>query len=161
LPIVCEKMGSQVLTQHLITWYGNGRSTRHLPLVIWPNQHTARNFQIFTCYCSTPNILTIIIFVSGEDEYSQDWFPAIQYTFRVKRGVTRNKYAGWNNFLTNHFKRSFISGLLWASKPIQTFISQRSIYCQRALANSSLAMVRTTPSQLILKLSWDNDQTEK
>ncbi len=39
--------GGLVFSRHLITWYGNRQSTRHLPWVIGPTRRTARNFQHF------------------------------------------------------------------------------------------------------------------
>jgi hypothetical protein len=48
--------------------------------------------------CSIPNILYIIIFVSGEDEYSQDRFPAIQLRWAILTDLHISKlylYTTW------------------------------------------------------------------
>jgi hypothetical protein len=47
-----------------------------------------QKFSTFSHDCSTPNILHIIIFVSGEDKYSQDQFPEIQRTLPSQLQVT-------------------------------------------------------------------------
>jgi hypothetical protein len=63
--------GGLVLTQHLITWYGNGRSTRHLLWVIRPTWRTAKNFQHIHMTAVHQNTLCIIIILTGEDDNRQ------------------------------------------------------------------------------------------
>jgi hypothetical protein len=48
-----------------------------LTKVITPTRHTARNLQHFSHDCRTPNIHIHYYFLTGEEEYSQDRFPAI------------------------------------------------------------------------------------
>jgi hypothetical protein len=70
--------------------------------------------------------------------------------FTYLRGVFRIKCAGQNNFNTNHFRSSAISGLIKACLvPTWTYSSQRSIYCQKAVADSFLLLIRVTPLQVL------------
>jgi hypothetical protein len=73
------------------------------------------------------------------------------------RGVFRIKCAGQNNFDTNHFRSSAISGLLKAHLlRIQTNRWQRSIYRRKAAADCFLLLIRATPSQFFIRLPWDS-----
>ncbi len=75
-PILWE--GGLVLTQHLITWSGNRQSTRHLHRVItrWPGALLEIS-QFFHMLAVRPFIIHHY-FLTGEDDYSQDRFPALQ-----------------------------------------------------------------------------------
>ncbi len=69
----------------------------------------------------------------------------------------RIKCAGRNNFDTNYFRRSAISGLLKAHLlRIQTNRWQRSIYRRKAAADRFLLLIRATPSQFFIRPPWDS-----
>jgi hypothetical protein len=76
------------------------------------------------------------------------------------RGVFRIKCAGRNNFTTNHFRSSAISGPFKAYfMPIRTYRSQRSTYRRKAAAESFLLLIRATPSQLFMRTAWDSKRS--
>jgi hypothetical protein len=75
------------------------------------------------------------------------------------RGVFRIKCAGQNNFNTNHFISSAISGLFKArSLLIRTYHSQWSIYHQKAAPDSFLQLIRATPSTFFMRPPWNSER---
>jgi hypothetical protein len=75
------------------------------------------------------------------------------------RGAFIIKCAGQNNFNTNHFRSSAISGLFKAfSLPILMYCSQRSIYVQKAAADSLLLLILATPSKFFMRPPWDSER---
>jgi hypothetical protein len=73
--------------------------------------------------------------------------------------VFRIKCAGQNNFTTNHFRSSAISGLFKAYfMPFWMYRSQRSTYRRKAAAESFLLLIRATPSQLFMRTAWDSER---
>jgi hypothetical protein len=67
-----------VLTPRLVTWLGNRRSTRHSWGVITLRPGALLEISFLFSHASNTPKLYNIIFLTGEDEYSQDQFPAIQ-----------------------------------------------------------------------------------
>ncbi len=85
---------------------------------------------------------------------------ASRRTYHYIRGVFRIKCAGRNNFNTNHFRSSAISGLFKAClMPIQTYRSQRSTYHQKVAAEPFSVPVQATPSRFVLRLPWDSERS--
>ncbi len=76
-----EGGGGQVLTQHLITWHGNGQSTRHLLWVIRLTRCTARNCQNFHMTAVHQIFYTLLFCVWGRQltariesrQYTKEW----------------------------------------------------------------------------------------
>jgi hypothetical protein len=65
-------------------------------------QHTAKNFLIFSHGSSTPIHYTLLFFLTGEDNYSQDRFPAIQKETRIQRMFTQKRV--WSVALLSNMK---------------------------------------------------------
>jgi hypothetical protein len=73
--------------------------------------------------------------------------------------VSRIKCAGQNNFNTNHFKSSAISGLFKACLMlIRTYRLQWSLYRRTAAVDSFLQLIQATPSSSFIGPPWDNEK---
>jgi hypothetical protein len=71
--------------------------------------------------------------------------------------VIRNHAQGEIGLTQNHFKTQVILGYFSASSlPVSDALFAQPIHRRKASVNSSLVMVLMTPSQLVLKPSWDN-----
>jgi hypothetical protein len=83
----------------------------------------------------------------------------IQYTHTYIRGVFRIKCVGRNNFKTNYFKSSAISGLFKAClMPIWTYRFQQSLYRQTVAVDSFLQLIQATPSTFFMGPPWDSER---
>jgi hypothetical protein len=74
------------------------------------------------------------------------------------RGVLGNKWAGWHNLKTVHFKETIVSGNFLHGHQRYVYFFQRSIYYRTVAASSSVAMVGATPYTIFLKVTWVNKQ---
>jgi hypothetical protein len=74
-------------------------------------------------------------------------------------GVFRIKCAGRKNLNTNHLNFRYKIGIIFSLVTVEADILFAAAHTlPKVVSKLSLAMVRTTPSQLVMKLSWDNER---
>jgi hypothetical protein len=117
--------------------------------------HVYQNIPIFpACQCRAGKHTKQMLLGFKMYGYIYTYKQTKRLNLRV-RGEIKNKGDSFNKKTTIRDSKVFISELFSTYLPwIRTHLLLCSYYRQKAVANSSLAMVCVTPSHMLLRLSW-------